>query len=93
MPIHIGRFHIPLDAIVAVPEAVRGLMGRCIILDCMMDIQRSVLQYVAICDEFRAVPDDDPIPVYIVIDEIRDHSQHRYFFQEADSPVRWPPTF
>ena len=61
-----GRFSISREALRISPDDVKRVMGKCIIIKCEPCFMRDTFDYVAICDDFRAVPDGEVAPEYTV---------------------------
>lgn len=66
----IGMFIIPADVVDSYPEAIRQVMGRCIVTRCEMLWNSTALEYMAISpdfDEFK--PSDKSIWYDLVFDK------------------------
>ena len=53
----LGRFLIPMKLINDRPEAVKRLMGRCIVLKADYNWAQNAIEYIALCEVFREVPE------------------------------------
>jgi hypothetical protein len=60
----IGKFTVDVDLIEKYPEAVRDLMGRCIVVRAKMMFVSREIQYTALCDDFDVVSQMDLPPDY-----------------------------
>ena len=62
----IGSFSIPAQLIEDTPDAVQGVMARCIVIRCEMMWERRAFDYTALSDDFATVAEGEMIPRYAV---------------------------
>jgi len=60
----IGRFEIDFATIDKQPDIVQSVLGNVIVIDTDMRIDRQVIEYLAICDDFDEVPEAAQAPTY-----------------------------
>ena len=63
----IGNFSLGQRLIKEHPDFVKQLMGKCIITRCEFMYHNGLLEYTAICDEFRELTEGDTIPTYRIV--------------------------
>lgn len=63
----IGKFRISRDLIEDSPQAVRELMGRCIVIQAMYSFAIDDVEYIALCDDFDEIDEGDFPLEYIAL--------------------------
>lgn len=63
---NLGRFDISFSMIDKEPLIVQKIMGKCIILRAECILSRSVIEYEAICNEFKSLLAGDILPKYSI---------------------------
>lgn len=62
-----GHFSLGLRLIQEHPDFVKQLMGKCIITRCEFMYHNGLLEYTALCDEFRELEEGESIPTYRMV--------------------------
>jgi hypothetical protein len=62
----VGRFEMTADDIEQNPEAVRMVLGSCLVVSAVMMIPKRSIEYYAICDDFEEVPEGEEPASYDV---------------------------
>lgn len=62
-----GNFSLGVKLIQEHPDLVKLLMGKCIITRCEFIYCNGLLEYTAICDDFRELNEGEPIPTYKLV--------------------------
>lgn len=63
----VGKFSIDREYIYDMPEIVRAIMGRCIIVRCELMFDKNAFEYVAISPDFDLLPKGEIAPTYNVL--------------------------
>ena len=62
-----GAFSLDQRFVKEYPDLVKLLMGKCIITRCEFMYHSGMLDYVAICDDFRDIAQGEQIPSYRIL--------------------------
>lgn len=62
-----GHFSLGLKLIQEYPDYVKLLMGKCIITRCEFMYHNGLLEYTALCDDFRELEEGESIPTYRMV--------------------------
>ena len=79
-----GRFVISKELLFRNPEAVRALMGRCIVVRCEMMYASDMLEYTALSPDFDETPDGLVAHEY----EVYESGQRLQFKRARDPEVK-----